>query len=300
MLAFTRNAPCPRPRSRAARLALLAAPAAFWTCVDQPDPVCITTTSAFAVKLIEVGRVESAPGACDGLGPAGFNALPEVGISPYYGRKGPNGQPDYDRGSLALQSAEMGTFVYTARSLGVENDPAGQLYSRGDFSSSRPDEDNFCTVPTLSPTRVVLPDIDAVMDDPATADVDESFPGQPAVDATLEWSNLRVYVTADTFGTQMDADLVDTRVTAAGSCAISYRALGLAPAVSCAALDPETGAPLTNPDGSYQLDPVACEPEADPAAGRVLGSGISPSTRFSCDPATAFCMIEGDTIPALR
>jgi hypothetical protein len=60
------------------------------------------------------------------------------------------------------------------------------------------------------------------------------------------------------------------------------------------------GAPLFNDDGSPVLAPELCEPEANPAEGRPLGSGISPSARFACDPVTAFCLVEGDTIPALR
>ncbi|HWO07948.1 MAG TPA: hypothetical protein VNN80_00670 [Polyangiaceae bacterium] len=277
------------------------ASAALGSCVDQPPPLCVTSTAAFAVKLIEAGdRVESTPGACTGLGPATFNADPEVGISPYYLRAG-NGQPDYKRGSIAIQTAELGALVIAAEGRGVTNTPDGQLYSRGDFASAEPDEQNFCNVPSLSPTRVLLPAIDPVADDPATADVDESLPGQAAVDATLAWSNVRVYVTADIFGTQMDGELVDTRVTPAGdSCTITYRALGLAPAIPCMALDPESGAPLTNPDGSLQLDPAACNSEADPASGRYFGSGLSPSARFECNAETGFCMIEGDSVPALR
>jgi hypothetical protein len=307
MLAFTRNLLPRRSLPGAARSAMTAVVALLGAlplaaCADQPEPRCISTTATFAVKLIEVGdRVESVPNACGAFGPDGFNADPEVGLAPFYVR-GSNGQPDYDHGSLAVQTAELGSLFYTAEGFDVGNAAAdGQLYSMGDFNSTHTDDDHFCTVPTLSLSRVVLPPIAAIVDDPATADVDESFPGQAALDATLEWSNLRVYVTADTFGTQMDAQLLDTRVSETGdSCAISYRALGLAPAVSCAATDPESGDPLTNPDGSPQLDPTLCDPQADPAAGRVLGSGISPNARYACDAATAFCMIEGDTIPALQ
>lgn len=281
-------------------LAALAA-SALGSCVDQPLPLCVTTTAGFAVKLIETGaRVESAPGACVEFGPESFNADPEVGFSPYYAR-GSDGQPDYRRGSIAVQTAELGALVYGARDRGISNVTDGQPYSLGDFAAPEPDAQNFCSVPSLSPARVVLPAIEPVVDDASTADVDESSPGQPAADATLEWSNVRVYVTADVFGTQLEAQLVDTRRTPEGeTCSITYRALGLAPAVPCMALDPETGAPLTNPDGSLQLDPAACDPEADPAAGRFFGSGLSPSARFECNATTGFCMIEGDSIPALR
>jgi hypothetical protein len=291
------------PRRRPAAIGSFAvglAAAALGSCVDQPPPLCVTTTAGFAVKLIETVRAESVPGACSTFGPASFNADPEVGVSPYYARQG-NGQPDYRRGSIAVQTAELGGLVYAAEGRGVFNVPEGQLFSRGDFASPEPDAESFCSVPSLSPTRVLLPAPDSAPDDPATTDVDESLPGQAAVDATLDWSNIRVYVTADIFGTQMDAQLVDTRVTPEGaSCAITYRALGIAPAVPCVLADPETGAPLTNPDGSLQLDPAACNPEADPSAGRYFGSGLSPSARFECNASTGFCMIEGEEIPALR
>jgi hypothetical protein len=265
-------------------------------CVDQPKPYCISTVAPFAVKLVERSRA----GSCDGFGPDSFNADPEVGLSPFYLRN-EKGQPDYERGSLAIQTAELGALFYTAEGAGVPNTAAdGQLYSRGDFAAARPADDDFCLVPELSATHLALAEIPAVADDPATEDADESQPGQPAVDVALDWSNVRVYVTAASYGTQMDADLVDTRLTPTGeSCAITYKALGLAPAVSCAATD-EEGAPLLNADGSPQLDPAACNSAADPAAGRVTGSGISPNAAFSCDPVTAFCMIEGESVPALR
>ena len=265
-------------------------------CADQPKPYCISTLSPFAVKLVEQTRA----GSCDGFGPGGFNADPEVGLSPFYTRDA-KGQPDYARGSVAIQTAELGSLYYAAEGAGLPNTAGdGGLYSRGDFTGARPDADDFCSAPSLSLTHLVLAEIPAVEDDPATPDTDESAPGQPAVDVSLDWSNVRVYVTAASFGTQMDADLVDTRLTPEGSgCAITYKALGLAPAVSCAATDAD-GAPLTNDDGSPQLDPAACDSEADPEAGRFTGSGISPNAAFSCDPVTAFCMVAGDVVPSLR
>src|SRR5690606_1596712 len=115
------------------------AAAALAAC-DQPDPGCITTTNGFAVKLLTVGEpIESAPGACMGFGPDGFNALPEIGISPYFAR-GSDGQPDYARGSVAIQTAEIGTYFSTARDFDVGNVAAdGQIYSFGAFASSKPD-----------------------------------------------------------------------------------------------------------------------------------------------------------------
>jgi hypothetical protein len=281
-----------------ARLALLGAAVAIG-CADQPDPHCIATTLPFALKLVRSDVVESTPGACDAFRDT-FVVEPRIGLWPYY-QSDTEGQPDYDLGALAIQTADLGSLVYTAQGFGLDNTASdGQLYSYGSFASPEPDGQNFCSVPELSPTRVVLPEVAPVSDDPATPDTDESFPGQGPVDSTITWSNVRVYVTAATFGTQMDADFTDTRIAPTGeSCAISYRALGLAPAVRCAATDAD-GNEIVNADGTYQVDEDICNPEPDLAAGRPTGSGIAPNVRYECDPVTAYCLIEGDSVPALR
>jgi len=270
-------------------------------CVDQPVPDCLSSTAAYALQLIEQSRAESTPGACNEYGPATFNLDPRAGVVPYFPRNS-RGQPDYGHGSLAIQTAELGTLYETALARGADNLATdGELYSLGDFTRAQPDAAGLCHVPELSATRLLLAELPALPDDPATAGVDESDPGQRAVDATLEWSQLDVYVSAASLGTQIAVDLVDTRRSADGSsCSISYHALGLAPAVPCRALDPENGAPLSNADGSPQPDPEACNPQADPAAGRVLGSGISPNTAYVCDPASAYCVLDSPTLPGLR
>jgi hypothetical protein len=275
--------------------------AAGSACADQPQPNCMVATAPFVFKLIERGdRQESAAGACEAFGPESFNAHPIVGAAPFYTRD-EKGQPNYDMGSLGIQSSELGTLVENATNFEVENSAAdAQLFSFGAFTSSLPDADDVCPVPQLSQAHVALTELAAVEDDPATEDVDESFPGQPAVDVTLEWSNVRVYVTPAIFGSQIQADLLDTRRTPDGAtCAISYRAMGLSPAVPCQALDAE-GMPLSNGDGSPMLDATLCDPEANPEKQRFTGSGISPSTRYVCDPVIAYCVLDGDTVPALR
>lgn len=283
---------------RWARLALLGAGVSIG-CVDQPRPHCIATTLPFALKLVRGDVVESTPGACDPFFDT-FVVEPRIGLWPYY-QSGSDGQPDYDRGSLAIQTADLGSLVYTAQDFGLDNTaPDGQLYSYGDFESSEPDDENFCRVPELSPTHVLLPELMPVPDDPATPDVDESFPGQSPVNSTIVWSNLRVYVTAATFGTQLDATFTDTRVAPTGeSCAISYSALGLAPAVRCAATDAD-GNEIVNADGTFAVDEELCNPQPNLAAGRPTGSGIAPNVSYECDPLTAYCLVTGDRVPALR
>ena len=269
-------------------------------CGDQPKTNCLTSTAPFAMRLIEKLRVESIPGACAPFGPAAFNDDPEVGFSSYYPRDS-KGQPDYAKGSLAIQTAEIGNLVFPAEKAGILNTaPDGKRLSLGAYGVTEPNDKNMCPVPTLTPTHVALAAIPAVPDDLATPDSDESVPRQPAVDIKLVWSNVLVYVTAASFGTQVQAELLDTRAAEDGStCAIQYRAVALAPAVACAMLDTD-GNPVVNADGIKALDPTLCDPEANPGLGRFIGSGISPNTSFTCDAATAFCLLTGDSIPALK
>jgi hypothetical protein len=266
-------------------------------CDDQPKPNCATSTLAYAVKLIERSR----DGACDTFGPAGFNAVPEVGLATYYTRD-KKGQPNYDMGSVAIQTAELGTYVANATTYDQDNTAdEGSLYSLGKFAGSRPDDSGLCTVPKLSTTRVVLAELPEIADDPSTEEEDESFPGQPALDITLEWSGIKVLVTPGSYGTQFEADLTDTRVAPDGeTCTIRYRALGLTPAIPCGATDADSGMPLFDDAGAPVLVPVSCDPRADPDEGRFEGSGISPETRYVCDPEIAYCVPAGDKIPALQ
>jgi len=265
-------------------------------CGDQPKPNCLTSTASFATKLIELDRT----GSCEGFGPAGFNADPLVGFSAYYSRD-KKGQPNYDDGSLAVRTVEVGTLSATAAGFDVKNQASKpELYSFGKFSDSVPNDDDICAVPTLSPTHLKLPALAEVPDDPTTEEDDESFPGQEAVDITLTWSDIKVYVTAASFGTQVEGTLSDARLTPSGAtCTIRYKALSLSPAVPCQKLD-DKGAPLKNADGTFQLDASLCASEANPALGRFTGSGISPNTNFECDPKIGYCVLAGSSVPALK
>ncbi|MET0341216.1 MAG: hypothetical protein ABW252_09445 [Polyangiales bacterium] len=266
---------------------------------DQPKPNCLTAQASFVLKLAEEqnSRQESAPGACVGFGPASFNADPHVGIAPYYA-KDKKGQPDYRKGSIAIRTAELATLVANAEEHDVT--PIQQvLHSIGQFVTEEPDGDDFCRAPAFAqPTRVVIPAV-SVPDDPATANADESFE-QAAVDATLTWSDVDVYVTPASFGTQVRAKLSDRRVTPDGRvCTINYTARGLAPAVSCQVTD-DDGNPVQKADGTFEVDPTLCNPEADPSKDRFTGSGISPTTNYECDATIGYCVLAGAAFPALK
>jgi hypothetical protein len=258
-------------------------------CADEPKPHCIVTPGPFAVRLLEQSR----SAACDAtFGPESFNADPRVGIGAYFVRDS-QGQPDYDRGSIALRTAEVTNLVET---YGIDNltTDEKQLYSLGDFTGAIADDNDFCTVPTTSQTHLVLPLIPAIPDDPATTE-DEHTDALPPVDITLSWSNVQIYVTAAMDGTQFQATLEDARSTPAGGiCTITYKALGVSAAVACAALD-DNGDPIPG-----QTDPDACNPIPDPAAGRFTNNGISPLAKQSCDPVVAWCLIDGTSVPAIK
>lgn len=266
---------------------------------DQPKTNCLASALPFAMKLLEdkskpAAPDETVPGACAAAGATleAFYADPHVGLSPYYVRD-KKGQPDYSKGSLAIRTAELANLVDAVTSRGEKPSTDTVLHSLGDFNTKEPNADDMCIAPTPSVTRVVLPAL--------PADPIKKLPAQPAVDATLTWSDVKVYVTPDSFGTQVEAFLKDVRVAPAGggTCTRYFRALGLSPAVSCYEVD-EDDHPRTNPDGTYVVDPAKCDPEPDPAMMRYTGSGIGPSAKTVCDPVIGYCVLEGETFPALK
>jgi hypothetical protein len=256
--------------------------ASLANCDQQPKAYCLTTSVTYATKLIEKSRMEDKPGACTGLGPAGFNADPEVGFETYF-PKDDKGQPTYGKPTLSVQTTEIANLLAAAQANNMDNQAKdGTAISDGAFTSGQADDNGFCTVPTMSLTHLVLP----------------ASGTTPAVDISLTWTNVQVVVNAATIGTQVQADLVDKRVTAAGTCTITYKAVSLAPAIPCSVTNADGGIEMT-PDGSFVTNVTACNPQPDPDAGMYLGSGIGPLTSYECDPATGWCTVKGDSVPAL-
>jgi hypothetical protein len=266
-----------------------------YACADEPRPSCLTlSTLSYATKLIETNRT----GSCADYSIAGFNADPEIGVSSYFERDS-RGQPNYQRGSVAVQTAELGTLLATAQMYGGDNKVSEKIYSLGKFSTGQPDDQNFCPAPTLSTAHLVLDAIPAMPDDPSTEDKD-AFPGQPSVDIQLQWTDFKVYLTPASAGSQVGGHLKDTRTTEDGaSCSVEYNALGLAKAVPCKKLNDNGDAVMTD-DGDFTPDDDLCDPNADPAAGRFSGSGLAVDVAYECDPKLFYCVVKGTTIPALK
>ena len=145
----------------------------------------------------------------------------------------------------------------------------------------------ICPVPTLSPTHLKLPALPAVADDPTTEDDDESFPGQDAVDITLTWSDVKVYVTAAVIRHDRSKPRSPTRA--------SHRRERAAPSATrrsaCPRQSPVRSSTWTMHQSRTRTaargGPTLCDSEANPELGRFTGSGISPNTRFDAIPASA-------------
>ncbi|AUX39468.1 hypothetical protein SOCE26_008600 [Sorangium cellulosum] len=232
--------------------------AALLASCDQPRIECTTAHTGFAATYTLKPGSKRGEGDCDKL------RGEIIGMEKYSPSSADDPEvQDLSRALLAIRATGLGALAGGAEAAGVPIDK-GAVVSMGEFTSVDPDERDVCSVPSLSPAALEIP---AIEDSPATS-------------LRYEWSNVRVYVTAALPGTQMTADLTYTK----DGCTASYSVVGLAPAVSCGVEGME--GPTT--------DPSLCDPEADPAAGRLIGSGINPDLeeRVTCDPEIALCVLK--------
>jgi len=237
---------------------------------SQEGVSCQTAHGDFAVKLF----LKTDTGACS------ENIGGVYGVNSYqYPDK--SGEPDLNRGSVAIQSEDLGVLLEDAEArTGTYPDLANSAFAKGDWAGARPNSDGMCVAPTLVKAQKSIPALDlipAVIDDPTTPDDDESadeVPAEPAKAFAYEWSNLSFLVTAAANGTQFVGNLKYT----ADGCTAEYEAWGLYPAVFCEDAD-------GNPDDRL------CNAEADPANGIPVGSGINPDFTTVCDPDLLLCML---------
>jgi hypothetical protein len=227
-------------------------------------------------------------------------------------------QPDFSKGTLAIQSDTLGNTPGYLSEEHVDPSTDNKLYSIGDWTSQAPDADGFCSVPTFSSQAVqklakvdALPPVDDDMDGIPDDPMDMGTPCVPGVDIMYEWKNLQVYVTAAAQGTQFTADLTYTQVdhtvddpafgmcnaAADQTCAVSYKVRGMWPEVFCGVekeipdpMDPTMMITVMEPDDEF------CCPDAnpDPAKGRPTGSGINPDFPTKCDPDLLLCVLDAE------
>jgi hypothetical protein len=239
---------------------------------SQPKVKCITSRGDYAAKF----TLKSGTGPCAEL------KGDTIGFQSYNPGGGSNGTPNFDKASVALILGTVGGYADRAATgdLDADGKPVSYVdpdtnhrtYSLGDFTTDVPGEDGFCVVNTLTPAEQVLP---AVKEIPENVDEEtDAVPGQEAINAKVEWSNLRVYVSANAIGTQFAASLKYTL----NGCTAEYDVIGVYPAHACA-------------NAKGEPDEGECLPNADPDAGRRFGSGINPDVPVTCDKELLTCMI---------
>jgi hypothetical protein len=246
------------------------------TACDQPAPKCTTGRGPWTM----VYTYKSGPDECKDT------AIDIYGLQVYNASKS-DGSEDMDKASVAIQADYLGAVAqYAASYEVVDPNPAHKWYALGAFTTPEAEND-FCSIPSLSPAVQELPEVPAVEDDPDTED-DETVDGQPAMSLQYDWSNVKVYVSPSTLGTVLRGDVT---VTLDGT-ACGYEAIGVYPSVYCGALvyddfpDPNNPSVPLSCDG----DPAACDDYGAECLGAVCkmprDCTADPTV---CDPDGAIC-----------
>jgi hypothetical protein len=230
------------------RISSLIALAAGLGACDQPSPTCNIARGLFSAKYTLV------PGTVTGTGDCGSLAGEELWVAAYTQPKGNSTAPDPKKLSIGIISSTQKGFLDRASCSGVENTSTETPHSLGAFASSKPDKDDFCYVPTLTPTQVTVGEA-AAAEGGQCDGCNPPLPIEPAHDARYEWSNVRVYVTAAANGTQFSADLK----YAVDGCSAQFKVTALYPSVSCAGypivdMNPATGDDAGAEDGGLFAD----------------------------------------------
>jgi len=248
---------------------------------SQPSISCVVGHGAFYARYT---LISSTGTGCDQL------TGDEIGMSTFLAPNADKSLANYDARSLAVQSSTLGGLRQEWEGLlGSEYDrETNKAYGFGPYSS-KPDDRNLCYAGGANGTAALAPaelDLPEVM----TMDEDGNPVTVPAQHVRQEWKNIRVYVTADVPGTQAVGEMTYEDVLA--GCSATYSFVALYPAVYCG-VDHDDD-PMT-PDA---VDEDACNPKADPAKGRVFGSGINPDFKVRCDPEVLYCVLADKALPA--
>ncbi|WP_437604479.1 hypothetical protein WMF20_24880 [Sorangium sp. So ce834] len=299
-----------------AGLAALSPLAAMSPGCSQPKPECTVGTalvSPFAAKftLIE-GDEESPCGRKAGT-------VERVGMQAYNPDENGDQIPDSDRKLVAIQTEEFGGWARGGAT--VDPNPDLNPFAVGFFTSIEPDDNEICTVSSLAPAEVVvLPSGEGgeggagdggaggeggaggagdggaggagdggAGGEGGAGDGGAGGGGEPTLEPgprKLEWSNVRLYVTAANLGNQFEAEVTYSEE----SCSARYKVVGVWPIVDCQVYgenpDPE-GEPLPTGKGDESI----CQ---DPL------SGISPDLKVKCDPVAFVCVLDAESIPAFK
>lgn len=282
-----------------ATAALFAALSAAQGCTQNP-PDCRAARGDFAVKFTATN------GTCGNFD-TGF-----VGLQSFYKLK--DGKQDYDHIYLTMQSEVVGGVFQASQAYGPEFlDTVHKAYGAGDFTTATPDDNNVCSVPTLSPSEQDIPEVPGETGGAGGTGAGGSgvggsgaggapacpeppppgpFPGAPATNVKAEFSNVKVYVTAAAPGTQFVADMKYSENIDGQSCEATYRLVGIWPVVDCGKYtEDDCGNVTAEPDDSI------CHLTAEKAQpGSVV---INPDFKTICDPNLFVC-VPTEPLPALK
>jgi len=243
-----------------------------------------------------------------------------VGLESFY-RKTADNKQDYDHIYLTMQSEVLGGLRDASQSFGPDFvDTKNTVYAAGDFSATAPDDKNICLVPTMSPSEQNIPEVPA--EDVASSTgiggagstgmggagstgmggaggaasstgtdmacpeppPDGPFPGEPATDIKIEWSNVKVFVTTAAPGTEFVADMKYSENIDGQSCEATYHLTGIWPVVDCGAYTFDDCGNLVDaqPD-----DKICTLKAAEAPPGSVV---INPDLKPVCDPDLLVCV----------
>jgi hypothetical protein len=219
-------------------------------------------------------------------------------------------QPDFSKGTIAIQSDTLGNLQHSWEPDYVDPDPNLKPYSIGEFADHQPDDNDFCKIPSFSAqTEQKFGMIPGVAPDP----MDPMDPGVecvPGVDVKYEWSNMQIYVTAGSQGTQFTADLKYTQVDHPldipdpmmpdvcnalpdQTCSVTYKVRGFWPQVFCGIEVPDPTDPMMEATMFIPDDEHCCpDPSPEQEKGRPVGSGINPDFPTKCDPVLLTCVLD--------
>lgn len=273
---------------------------------SQPAAQCTVGSASFSPYVAKFYLTDGDPeSACGGI-PGDF-----IGMQQYNPAAGD--VPDDTQKFLAIQVNTLGDLYQNA----IEGDPdeTHKPYSLGKFNAVDPDSNNLCSVPTLSPAQLHLPEVPGEGGGGGTP-----APAQVETSLSIEWSNVNIFVTTALLGTQAQGTM---KLTLDG-CSATYNVVALWPAVGCekvkflAPVDPEGecdpyGDPTTckdcNPDTDENCNAMGvgepldklcdAEPDEEPEYQLVNGSGISPDLSVKCDPDLLLCILSTESIQQL-
>ncbi len=222
-----------------------------------------------------------------------------VGMQSYHpAKEGDEQNRDFSKTSIAIRTQSSGELYWMIEDFfGGDVARAETPNAEGPFVAADPDASDFCQV-TEAESRVNFAGTTLPLVDPGCTSNDECPEATGVATSTCElidaanevracsvvyaptdlgykWSNIQVYVTAATPGTQFTADV---QITING-CSAEYTAVGMWPAVDCTDYYRE--------EPTFLPDDLLCDPEPDPeglrsvdavngSMKRAVGSGISP------------------------